>query len=447
MRCPHRLPRIVEGRSAWAYDASVEYAAEFPHCAAELSMRFWVVVPVLVVCLHAGRTIANWPEYRGPSGDGHADAAQLPAVIDDSVVRWKTAIHGKGWSSPVVWGDQIWLTTATEDGTRMSVLCIDRDTGDIVRDVVVSENAEPAFCHPLNSYASPTAVIEEGRVYVHFGTYLTACMDTQTGDMLWERRDLHCDHFRGPASSPILHEGKLFVAYDGFDVQYVVAFDKQTGETVWQAERDIDYKTDNGDLKKAYCTGQIIEVNGQDQLVYPSAIATIAYDPSTGEELWKVYHEGMNASARPLFGEGLVFITNGMGSMVAVRPTGKGDVTGTHIVWSDRKGIARKSSQLLVDGLFYMHSDDGIVSCRDPKTGEVLWQKRAGADYAASPIYASGRIYMFDMEGSVITLKPGRKFELLSESQLGDGFMASPAVVGNELILRSKSHLYCVSEK
>ncbi len=398
-----------------------------------------------IVLFVAASANANWPEYRGPSGDGHAVDADLPVSINERVVKWKTPIHGKGWSSPVVWDDQIWLTTATEDGTKMSVICVDRKSGDIVLDKVLLENEEPAFCHAMNSYATPTPVVEHGRVYVHFGSYLTACLDAKTADVIWSREDLECDHHRGPASSPILFDGKLFVAYDGFDVQYVVALDKETGDTVWLKQRDIDYGTDNGDRMKAYCTAHVIDVNGKKQLVYPSAVATIAYDPADGKKLWIAYHDGMNASARPLYSDGLVFITNGMGSMVAVRPDGKGDVTGTHIEWSGRKGVAKKSSQLLVDGLLYMNSDDGVVSARDPKTGDVVWQRRAGGEFAASPIYAGGRIYMFSTEGTVLTIKPGDKYEELAETKLGDGFMASPAVVGNEMILRSKSELFLVS--
>jgi len=399
----------------------------------------------LILCL-SGLVGAeeNWPEYRGPEGDGHAVGADLPDKVDESVVKWKTAIHGKGWSSPVVWGNQIWLTTAREDGSKMSVLCIDRTTGNVIHDRVLVENDAPAFCHPMNSYATPTPVIHGGRVYVHFGTYLTACLDTVTGKTIWDRRDLACDHHRGPASSPILHDGKLFVAYDGFDVQYVVAFDAEDGTTVWKKDRSIDYGTDNGDRMKAYCTAKVIEVNGAEQLIYPSAAATIAYSPETGDELWTVYHAGMNASARPLFHDGLVFITNGSGSMVAVQADGAGDVTGTHIKWSDRKGVAKKSSQLLVDGLFYMNSDDGIVSCREPATGEIIWQKRVCKEFAASPIFADGKIYLFSTAGEVVTILPGREYQLLHKSKLGDGYMASPAVIGNDLILRSKSHLYLI---
>ena len=386
----------------------------------------------------------NWPEFRGPTGDGQASESLLPSEITEESVAWKVPIHGKGWSSPVVWGDQIWLTTAKEDGTEMSVLCVRKTDGKVLLDRVLVKNDQPAFCHPMNSYASPTPVIEEGRVYVHFGSYLTACLDTRSFDVIWERRDFVCDHHRGPASSPILRDGKLFVAYDGFDVQYVVALDKATGKTVWKRDREIEYGTDNGDLKKAYGTASVIDVNQQSILVYPSAIATVAYDLDSGEPLWTVYHQGMNASARPIFRDGLVFISNGMGAMVAVSPEGAGDVTESHVAWSAERAVAKKSSALVIDGKLYMNSDDGIVTCRDSKSGEVFWQTRVDGKYAASPIYAGGKIYCFGMDGEITVFTPGDEFRPVSTTQLGDGYMASPAVVGNTLILRSRSTLYCI---
>jgi len=388
----------------------------------------------------------NWPEFRGPHGTGQVDDANLPIAIDESVVRWKTPIHGKGWSSPVVWGDQIWLTTATEDGKTMSVLCVDRASGKVLHDKVLIENESPAFCIPANSYASPTPVIEAGRLYVHFGSYLTACLDTSNANIIWERRDIACDHHRGPASSPILVDGKLFVAYDGFDVQYVIALDSKTGKTIWKRDREINYDTDNGDNMKAYGTAQMIEVNGQKQLVYPSAVATIAYEPETGEPIWTVYHGGMNVSSRPIYRDGLLYITNGSGSMVAVRPEGKGNLTDDGIVWSDHKSVSKKASMLVIDGLIYMNSDDGVLTCREASTGDIVWQERAGGGFAASPIYASGRIYFFSMEGVIITVAPGREFKRLAKTELGDGFMASPAVVGDDLILRSKTELFCIAK-
>ena len=400
----------------------------------------------------------TWPEFRGPNGDGQADNADLPVKIDESVIRWRTKIHGKGWSSPVVWDDQIWLTTATEDGKTMSALCIDRINGNVVHDKVMIENESPAFCIPMNSYASPTPAIEKNRIYVHFGSYLTACLDTSSAEVLWERRDLKCDHYRGPASSPILDDGRLYVAYDGFDVQYVIALDCNTGETVWKRSREIDYGTDNGDRMKAYGTAQIIQVDGQKQLICPSAVATIAYAPSSGKTLWTVYHDGMNASARPIYREGLLYLNNGMGSMVAVRPKGRksdghkdenaanSNITASNIAWSDHKLVSKRASLIVVDGLIYMNSDDGVLSCREAATGQIVWKHRAGGNFAASPVYADGRIYFFNMDGLIMTVKAGRDFKKLAETELGDGFMASPAVIGDELILRSKTELICVAK-
>ncbi|MEL7336782.1 MAG: PQQ-binding-like beta-propeller repeat protein, partial [Planctomycetota bacterium] len=320
-------------------------------------------------------------------------------------------------------------------------------TGSILHDFVVQENDDPAFCHPMNSYASCTPVIEQGRIYVHFGCYLTACFDTATGKALWRREDLECDHHRGPASSPIVHDGKLFVAYDGYDQQYVIALDKQTGETVWKRNREIEYGTDDGDRKKAYCTGAIIRVGGKDQLVYPSAVATIAYDPSNGDTLWTVYHGGMNASARPIFDGQRVFLTNGMGAMVAALPGEIDAADRARVQWESQKQIAKKSSPLLIDDLLYFGADNGVLSARDAATGKIVWLKRANVEFAASPVFAGGRIYFCARDGSIFTLKPGRQFQQLARGHLGSGFMASPAIVPDGMVLRGKEYLYLVTSK
>jgi len=392
----------------------------------------------------------NWPEFRGPTGDGHADATGLPLRWSETEnIRWKTPIHDKGWSSPVIWGSQIWLTTATVDGKQLFAVCLDRETGKIVHDIKVFEVDKPAFCHPFNSYASPTPVIEQGRVYVHFGSYGTACLDTATGRTLWSRRDLPCDHFRGPGSSPILYGDSLFVAFDGYDFQYVVALDKATGKTVWKRDRDIDYGTTNGDLKKAFGTATVIHVDGQDQLVSPSAVATIAYDPSTGNELWKVYHGCMNASARPLYHHGLLFVcTGGSGPfrLLAIRPSGHGDVTKSHVVWKLDRGAPSRISLLCIDDLLYMVNETGVASCLEAPSAQRVWQQRLGKEYSASPVYADGRLYFFDQEGSGHVLQPGREPKVLSVNRLDDGCMASPAVAGKALYVRTKTHLYRIEE-
>lgn len=391
----------------------------------------------------------NWPAFRGPNANGQAAANGLPAKFGEKQhVAWKTAIHGKGWSSPVVWGKQVWMTTATEDGKKMYAVAVDLDSGKKVHDVLVFENAKPRFCHPTNSYASPTPTIEEGRVYVHFGSYGTACLDTSNGKLLWSRRDFECNHFRAPGASPILYRDLLIVNFDGIDQQYVVALNKETGKTVWKNDRNIDYNTDNGDRKKAYCTPTIVEFNGQTALVNPAAMATIAYSPLTGEELWKVRHGGMNAAPRPLFGNGLIYIAAGSGKtqFVAVRPGGKGDVTETHIAWGSGVGIPRRSSQLLVDDAIFMVADNGVASCRDATSGEILWQKRLPGEYWASPVAADGKIYFFSKEGKVSVIEAAREFKLLAENEFESGFNSSPAIVDNSLIIRSFKHLYRIKQ-
>lgn len=391
----------------------------------------------------------HWFQFRGPQGNGHSQATGLPVTWSETEnVTWKTPIHGRGWSSPVIWGNQIWLQTATEDGKEMFAICAELTTGRILHDVKIFETPEPMYCHPLNSYASPTPVIEAGRVYVHFGSYGTACLDAETAAVVWSRRDLPCDHWRGPGSSPILYEDLLIVHYDGYDFQYVVAFDKATGKTVWKVDRNVNYGTTNGDVMKAYCTPIIIEVNGQKQLISPTSKAVLAYEPRTGKEIWRARYNQFSSTARPLWDGERLYINTGFGKaeMYAIRPDGNGDVTGTHVAWIQKKGIPSMPSQLLIDGLLYMVHDEGVGTCLDAKTGQVVWQERVGGKHSASPIYADGRMYVFSQEGDTTVLAPGREYKVLAVNRLDDGFMASPAVAGKALILRTKSHLYRIEK-
>ncbi len=392
----------------------------------------------------------NWPQFRGRNGDGHAEPApDLPATWSETEhVAWKTPIHGRGWSSPVVWGKQIWLTTATPDGHSLYVLCVDLATGKIVRDIKLFDMAQPQDIHLTNSHASPTPVVEEGRLYVSFGSYGTACLDTQTGEVLWQRRDLPCNHWRGPGSSPILFEDLLIIHFDGYDYQYVVALDKQTGRTRWKVDRNIDYQTDDGDLKKAFCTPIVITVDGQLELISPAARATIAYDPRTGQEIWKLRYPTHSATARPLFGHGLVFINSGFSKaqLYAVRPEGRGDITDTNVVWMEDRSIGSKPSHLLIDDLLYIVDDGGTATCLEALTGQRVWHKRLGGNFSASPVYANGLVYFMNEEGTTTVIKPGRQFQLVATNRLDDGCMASPAVVDNSLLIRTKSHLYRIAK-
>src|SRR5438128_6871044 len=280
----------------------------------------------------------NWPQFRGPNGDGHSDSRGLPMTWSESEnVRWKTPVHGRAWSSPVILGDQVWLTTATEDGRDLFVVCVDRGTGKILRDEKIFDVEKPQFCHPFNSYASPTPVIEPGRVYVTFGSPGTACLDSKTGKVLWERRDFVCNHYRGAGSSPILYGNLLIMNFDGSDHQFLVALDKRTGKTVWRKERSIDFKdldTDGkpqteGDLRKAFATPHVAAFGGQAVLISQGAKATYAYEPLTGNELWRVQERTSHSGGtRPLVGFGMIFVPTGwsQGQILAITPGKTGEV-------------------------------------------------------------------------------------------------------------------------
>ncbi len=405
----------------------------------------WSLVSALV---WAGET---WPEFRGPTGDGHSTCRGLPITWSETEnVAWKTAIPGRGWSSPVIWHRQVWLTTATPDGKEMSAVCVDRETGRIVREVKVFDTPDPEPIAVTNSYASPTPAVEEGRVYVHYGTYGTACLDTATGRALWTRRDLNCDHHEGPGSSPILFGDLLIVHVDGRDVQYVVALDKRTGRTVWKTDRSVDYSQFHHNLRKAYCTPRVIESAGRLQLISPGAMAMMSYDPHTGEELWKVRYRGWSMVARPLFGQGLVFMINDYDrpELWAVRPDGQGDVTDSHVAWAIRRGMPSQPSFLLIGDLLYLVNNGGIAYAIDAKTGDEVWRSRLDGDFSASPIYADGRIYFFARDSVATVIEPGREFKKLAVNHLdGQQMLASPAVAGNALFVRSEGHLYRIEAK
>ena len=415
----------------------------------------------------------HWNQFRGPNGNGKSFAKNLPVEFSETKnVRWKTPIHDEGWSSPVVWGNQIWLTTGREDGSELFAICVDLESGDVIHDIKVFDVADPQKAYGgLNSHATPTPIVEDGWIYVHFGTYGTACLNTIRGEKLWERRDLNCDHRVRPASSPIIDGDSLFLHFDGVDVQFVAALDKNTGQTLWLQNREVESdlgavlkaeglsdadieatkKEKPNDNRKAYATPTIIAYQGQWQLISPAAEVTFSYDPKNGEELWRVRHEGWgwNAACRPIFEHGLVYFTTGFSKhLLAVRPSGTGDVTDTHVSWSARRNTPSVPSPLIVDDLLFMASDQGFASCLEAKTGRELWKERlrAGGSHWASPLYADGKIYFSGKKGIVSVLAAERKFRLLAENSFEASFIASPAIAGDAIILHSLTHLYCVAE-
>jgi outer membrane protein assembly factor BamB len=423
-----------------------------------------LVLLALAIGMMLSRTAGagdSWPRFRGPTGQGISDARGLPLEwAEDENVTWKTKIHGKAWSSPVILGKQIWMTTATEDGRQLFAVCLDKGTGKIIHDLKLFDVEKPQKGHEFNSYASPTPVVEPGRVYVTFGSPGTACLDSATGKIIWERRDFICNHYRNAGSSPLLYGDLFILPFDGSDYQYVVGLDKNTGETKWKTPRSIDFQdldpsgkpNRDGDMRKAFSTPMLWEKGGPGGtpvVVSLGSKAMYAYRPNDGKEVFRIEHRQVHSgSVTPIIGDQFMYYCTGLGheELWAVKPGGTGLLADTHIAWKFGRNASGRPSPLLVDGRIYMVDDGGIVSCVDAKTGAGVWSDRLDGNYSASPIYADGRIYFFNQDGVATVIEAGTKFKVLGQNELDDGFMASPAVADNALFLRTKSHLYRIEQ-
>ena len=381
----------------------------------------------------------DWPEFRGPSGQGHSGERGLPLTWSESQhVKWKVAIPGKGWSSPAIQGDRIWLTTATEEGKSLRAICVDRNTGAIQQNIEVFRLKSAAQLNAKNSHASPTPSLEGDKIYLHFGAMGTACL-TQSGEIVWKTRLEYDNGQHGPGGSPVLYDNLLIVNCDGQSEQFVVALDKLTGKVRWRKNRQG---------AQAYATSLIVRLPAGDQVISPGAYRAIAYEPRTGKELWQVsYGEGFSNVPRPVYGNGLVFICTGFmqPSLLAVRVDGHGDVTKSHVAWSLKRGISLTPSPLLVGDDLYLVSDNGIATCLDAKTGTQHWQVRLGGNYSASPLAADGRIYFLSEEGTSVVIAPGKEFQQLATNQLEGATLASMAVASGSIFVRSQTHLYRLS--
>jgi outer membrane protein assembly factor BamB len=331
------------------------------------------------------------------------------------------------------------------DHVSLRAVCLDRQNGRLLWKVTLFDVAHPDPVHWLNSWATPTPVAEPGRVYCDFGTFGTACLDAATGEVLWKRR-LPLDHQVGPGSSPVLFQDRLVLVRDGRDAQHVTALDKRTGQTLWKTDRP-PITTSSPNLKKSFSTPLAIEQAGQVQLVAPGAHWTVAYEPLTGKDLWRVRHgEGFSIGTSPVFGDGLAYFGTGCfrPQLWAVRADGRGDVTATHVAWKTLRQVPVMSSPVLVGDALYWVSDDGMATCADARRGQVHWQERLGGSFLASPIAAQGRLYFFRQDATTLVLKAGRAYERLAENRLDGTLVATPAVDERALYLRTDTHLYCI---
>ena len=395
----------------------------------------------------------QWSQFRGHYGNGIIKSTSAPINWSENTnIDWKTPIHDRGWSSPVIWNDQIWMTTATKDGNKMYAICVNKLSGKIEHDIHVFDVKSPQAITNENTYASPTPVVEEGRVYVHFGTYGTACISTKDGQILWKRRDLNCDHEigAGPASSPFIYNNFLIFNVDGRDVQYVIALNKETGETAWKTNRSVDFSGVQVNQRKAYGTPFIIPRGNSNQMVSIGAKGVYSYDPENGKELWKAEHRGWSIAPRPVYGEGLVFtmIDRDRPEMWAINPNGSGDITETHIEWKETKRMPPRASPIIIKGLLFVVDRNGYISCIEAKTGKSIWQKRMKGRFSASPILANNLIYFFNEDTVCTIIKPTRELEIVAENKLSDDkLMATPAFDENSIYIRTEKKLTRIVKK
>lgn len=417
----------------------------------------------------------DWTEFRGPGGQGHAPDAKLPLNwSEEQNVTWKVPVPGEGHSSPVISGNQLWLTTAdvqplSEEeeeaklaelktnprgirfggALKLRAICFDTQTGNVLHEVECFEYPSANPKHATNSYASPTPVIHDGKVFCHFGEYGTCAIDCASGQVVWRSQEFQIDHQNGPGSSPIVWQNLVIVHYDGIDRQFLVAYKAESGEVAWKRPREGEM-SERPEFKKAYCTPVVVEVNGQDQLISPAADWVYSYDPATGKEIWRSRYGqlGFSTVPRPVVGHGMVYICTSFvkSRLLAIRYDGQGDVSDTHVAWYTDRQVPQKPSLMLVGQELFFVSDGGIATCVDALTGEQRWQERFRGQYSASPLYANGRIYWFNHEGQTTVIAPSRELKPLAENVLASAIFATPAVQGDALFIRTETHLYRIEE-
>ncbi len=402
----------------------------------------------------ASASAGDWAEFRGPTGQGHATASKLPTEWSSSKnVAWKTGIAGLGWSSPIVIGDRIFLTTAvpTGDGDKkdqsLRAICLNAATGKSIwdKEVFLQDGKAANPIHSKNSHASSTPVSDGKHLFVHFGTHGTACL-TLDGELVWQNRELKYEPRHGNGGSPILVDDMLVVSCDGSNTMFVIALDKATGKVRWRTAREHKNGT-----KFSFGTPLLIEVNGEKQIVSPGTFYVAAYRPKDGSEIWRVdYGLGYSVIPRPVFGHGLVFVSSGYDSptLLAIKPDGEGNVTDTHVAWKISKSMPHTPSPLLVGEYLYVVNDGGTATCVKATTGEQVWQHRAGegGNFSASPLFADGKIYLQSEQGDGIVLEPGAKYVELAKNELEPRTFASYAVADGALFIRTEMQLYRIQQ-
>ena len=431
------------------------------------------IIGLIGVLLSSGLNANEWPQFRGMDGQGQAiEAKNLPTTWSETEnVLWKAAVPGRGWSSPVFSGSTIWLTSAIENPLNaeelekvraeklaknplakqmdvvgsvvLNAIGVNAATGKIDHTIELFNVSDLAPIHSLNSFASPTPVLDGTRLYCHFGDLGTACVDTESNRVLWKAK-LTSKHSVGPGSSPVIYKDLLIIPCDGTDQQYVAALNKFTGEPAWKTKRPPLSGTVD-EMHKSFSTPLLTTWNGRDQIIIPGAQWVVAYDPRDGYEIWRVnYGEGFSNVPRPISGHGMAYICTGFMSpqLWAIGLDGQGDVTKTHVKFKVPKQVPATPSPVLAGDQLYFVSDQGVATSVDALTGDVIWTRRLSGNYSSSPLFADGRLYFSSHEGKTTVVRPGRQYDEVAVNSLEGQLMASVAVFDESLLFRSQSHLY-----
>jgi outer membrane protein assembly factor BamB len=423
----------------------------------DFNISYFSAILFILICFCNLSAIAqedNWTHFRGSNINGISNETASPTVWNDSInIIWKTKISYKGLSSPVIYGDQVWLTTATEDGKQMFGICISFKTGKELLNIKVFEPETIYSKHNVNSYASPTPCIEQGFVYLHFGSYGTACLRTNDGFIVWKRTDIKCKDVRGPGSSPILYKNLLILHFEGIDKQYLVALNKKTGQTVWMKDRPKECYDKLEVLgKKAFITPIIINVTGKDMLISNGSAVCCAYNPETGEEIWRVVQGTNTTVSMPIFENGTLFFYTGdvtpaegdnYSELLAVDPKGSGDITGSHVLWRFKSLIEQTVTPLVKNGLLYALDYKSNLFCLDAKTGKTIYTKKLPGNFISSPLYSGGNLYFTSTNGETTIIKEGKTPQVIRKNKLREGgVFATPAILRKSIIIRAGSFVY-----
>jgi outer membrane protein assembly factor BamB len=411
-------------------------------------------LPSLLLISALPLSAQDWPQFRGPSSNAVVQAADIPVTWSGTDnVAWKVDLPGKGWSSPVLSGDKLYLTTAVARGTdqdaagprSLRALCLDPETGkELWNAEVFAESANSPAIHSKNSHASPTPIVADGMLYVHYGHEGTACLDL-SGKKLWEQRSLAYPPVHGGGASPVLVDGLLVFPCDGADGPFLAALKSSDGSVAWRTPRG------GGATKKfSFCTPTVLEWEGKKQIISPFSDAIAAYQPADGKELWRIRYTGYSVIAQPALGNGLIYFTTSYDSPVtyAVRPGGSGDVTSSHVAWTQDKRSPNTPSQVLHGKELYQVADNGIASCLDALTGKIHWQERTARTTSASPLLVGDTLYLLDEYGTTTLLQTGTTFKKLGENKLdGERTLATPVPANGALFIRTEKGLYRIGKR